>query len=276
MSALQLRPKHRTLHNPSSFIHLFSTTPDHDHDQSSSDVKATLKSKPFTPLNQSFSRPSKAHSLEEIHKNLSEFRTRSSVPPPSTNPISFQELYNKRNAMAKADNDNATTAKFSFDAIRQSLNAIKMTTGPSQNDRRSGDPMSLSAFKSSLKLKPAPDLVIGGTDSQHFSVFAKERERKEGETETMAMKTEFVKMYGYEELGMKLRKLRPSVEEGNKEGEEALCFSLSELNDRLMKLREMEEKETELSIAGLPYKDLRETLVMMTMSENEKAKRNSS
>jgi hypothetical protein len=178
--------------------------------------------------------------------------------------------------MAKADNDNATTAKFSFDAIRQSLNAIKMTTGPSQNDRRSGDPMSLSAFKSSLKLKPAPDLVIGGTDSQHFSVFAKERERKEGETETMAMKTEFVKMYGYEELGMKLRKLRPSVEEGNKEGEEALCFSLSELNDRLMKLREMEEKETELSIAGLPYKDLRETLVMMTMSENEKAKRNSS
>ena len=66
------------------------------------------------------------------------------------------------------------------------------------------------------------------------------------------------------------------MEEWNKEGEEALCFSLSELNDRLMKLREMEEKETELSIAGLPYKDLRETLVMMTMSENEKAKRNSS
>uniref|UniRef100_A0A2N9H3W1 Uncharacterized protein n=1 Tax=Fagus sylvatica TaxID=28930 RepID=A0A2N9H3W1_FAGSY len=243
MSALQLRPKHRTLHNPSSFIHLFSTTPDHDHDhdhdQSSSDVKATLKqqrptstfppSKPFTPLNPSFSRPSKAASLEEIRKNLSEFRIRSSVPPPSTNsssssnPISFQELYNKRNAMAKADNHNATTdgsAMFSLDAIRQSLKMMKMTTGPSQNDRRSGDPMSLSAFKSSLKLKPAPDLVIGGTDTLHVSVFAKERERKEGETETMAMKTEFVKMYGYEELGMKLRKLEEGKEAFRGGGEE--------------------------------------------------------
>ncbi len=67
--------------------------------------------------------------------------------------------------MAKADNHNATTdgsAMFSLDAIRQSLKMVKMTTGPSQNERRSGDPMSLSAFKSSLKLKPAPDLVIGG------------------------------------------------------------------------------------------------------------------
>jgi hypothetical protein len=90
----------------------------------------------------------------------------------------------------------------------------------------------------------------------------------------MAMKTEFVKMYGYEELGMKLRKLRPSMEEGKKE---ALCLSLSELNDRLMKLREMEEKETELRMAGVPYKDLKGSLsALIRMSEIEKAKKNSS
>ncbi|XP_050249316.1 uncharacterized protein LOC126696673 [Quercus robur] len=151
-AALQLRPKHRTLHNP-SLIHLFSTSstppPDPTTDQYPSstssqsqsqssfsshfsDVKASLKqqqrpispfssrnptnpSKPSNPLSSSFSRPSKAASLEEICKNLSEFRTRSSVPPSTIQPnsthssqnISFQELY-KRNVTAKAD-ENATT-----------------------------------------------------------------------------------------------------------------------------------------------------------------------
>ena len=167
--------------------------------------------------------------------------------------------------------------KLSFEAIRESLRQLRLKNDSPQNERRSGDPMSLSAFKNSLKLKPAPDSapVIGGTDSLPVSVFGKERERKEGERETMAMKTEFVKMYSYGELGEKLRKLRPSVQEGKKEGD-TLGFSLSELNERLMKLREMEEKETESRIGGVSFKDLRESLVWLRLTETEKAKKNSS
>ncbi|XP_050250893.1 uncharacterized protein LOC126697820 isoform X5 [Quercus robur] len=136
--------------------------------------------------------------------------------------------------------------------------------------------MTLLAFKNSLKLKPTSNSgpVIGGTDMLPLSVFGNGRERKAGERETMAMKTEFVKMYSYGELGEKLRNLRPSVEEVKKEGE-TLWFSLSELNERLMKLREMEEKDTELRIGGISFKDLRESLDWMRQLELEKAKKNS-
>ena len=81
-------------------------------------------------------------------------------------------------------------------------------------------------------------------------------------------------MYSYGELGEKLRKLRPFVEEVKKEGE-TLWFSLSDLNERLMKLREMEEKDTELRIGGISFKDLRESFDWMRQLELEKAKKNS-
>ncbi|KAF5466825.1 hypothetical protein F2P56_016716 [Juglans regia] len=338
MAALQLRPKHRTLHNP-SLVHLFSTssTPpeptsadqsppsassDPSESQSSlssyfSDVKASLKqqqqqqrrpaspfsqrnptipAKPSSPLDSSFSKPSKIASLEEIRRNLSEFRLRSSVPPLSrpnsahaTTPssesssqhISFQELY-KRNVSEKADENGTNTAsgagkfgrsggKLSFEAIRESLRQLRSSPGMAQNERRA-DPMSLSEFKNNLKLKPSTDpvSVIGGTGTLPVSVFGKERERKDTEGEKMAMKTEFVKMYSYGELGEKLSKLRP---DGNEEGK--AWFSLGELNERLMKLREMEDKETESRIVGVSYKDLRESLVRMRISDDEKAKKSS-
>ncbi|EXB67216.1 30S ribosomal protein S15 [Morus notabilis] len=76
------------------------------------------------------------------------------------------------------------------------------------------------------------------------------------------MKTEFVKVYSYEELGEKLKKLRP---EGKGEG----WFSMEELNQRLMNLREIEQKETESRIAGLPYRDLRESLAKLRLSSDE-------
>lgn len=133
--------------------------------------------------------------------------------------------------------------------------------------------MSLSEYKTSLKLKPSTESgpVIGGTGMLPASVFGKERERKEAEGETMATKTEFVKAYTYEELGKKLRELRP---EGKKEKEAS--FSLGELNERLIKLREMEEKETESMIGGLSFIDLRESLLRLKMSDAEKAKTSSS
>lgn len=74
--------------------------------------------------------------------------------------------------------------------------------------------------------------------------------------------------------GKKLGKPRPSVEEGKKEGE-TLWFSLSESNQRLMKLREMEEKDTESRIGRIAFKDLRESLDWIRQLELEKAKKNS-
>ncbi|XXG89812.1 hypothetical protein AAC387_Pa12g1724 [Persea americana] len=60
------------------------------------------------------------------------------------------------------------------------------------------------------------------------------------EPELQALKTEFVKMYSYGELGEKLKILRPAAATAGKD-----WLSLGELNEGLMKLREMEEKETE-------------------------------
>ncbi|KAL6996674.1 hypothetical protein U1Q18_006803 [Sarracenia purpurea var. burkii] len=257
-----------------------------------SDVKASLKQqppqqqqrqprKPFTL----FSTPSSPQpasnvaSLEEIRKNLSEFRRRSAAPPPDdkssspppfSQPISFQELY-KRNVISKDDdsgNEASKGGKLSFEAIRESLRQLRSNVA--KNQVGNNDPMSLSKFKESFKLRPVDPnardstVVIGGTGKLPASVFAKEM--KEKDTESPAMKTEFVKMYSYEELGQKLRNLRPEAKRDN-------WFSLGELNERLVKLREMEEKETESRFGGVTFKDLRESLIRMRISDDEKTKK---
>ncbi|KAE7997259.1 hypothetical protein FH972_001907 [Carpinus fangiana] len=326
MAALQLRPKHRTLHNP-SLVNLFSTSPTPpdptpaDQSPSStstsphpaqsqsqsqpsfssyfSDVKASLKQRqqqgqrrPTNPLSPSLSKPSKVASLEEIRKNLSEFRLRSTVPPPtepnsssstlsSSQHISFQELY-KRSVAANADENSANAesdpgkvgGRLSFEAIRESMRQLRSSSSPgtAQNEGRSAHPMSLSEYKNSFNLKPSTESgpVIGGTGMLPASVFGKERERKGSKGETMATNTNFVRMYTFEQLGKKLRELRP---EGKKEKEAS--FSLGELNERLIKLREMEEKETESKISGVKMKDLRESLMTLQMTDDENAKKNS-
>ncbi|XP_008454200.2 uncharacterized protein LOC103494679 [Cucumis melo] len=315
--ALQLtfKPKNpKTLTNP-SLIHLFSSNssaPSDPNDETAdtstasprssissylSDVRARLKqdqqfsSSPtarrpvdqFTsPLNRSTSPASKAASLEEIRKNLSEFRSRSSVPPPSDHSstpssssswqrgVSFQELY-KNNSMRKGEDGNAPAnskgggrISMPFDSIKESLRQVSSARGM-QNELKVGDSLSLSAFKDSLKLKPS-DPVMGGTERLPVSVFGKEmKDRKDGKN--VGMKTEFVKMYSYDELGNKLRALRPDNEKGKN------WFSLSELNDRLVKLRTMEEKETESRIGGISFQDLRASLMQMKISDDEKAKK---
>ncbi|KAL5574505.1 hypothetical protein UlMin_016204 [Ulmus minor] len=311
--ALQLIPKRRTLANP-SLIRLFSTSsssnsgdPTDENDQSNSspsqssfssyfsDVKANLKhqqsTSPPQPTRSTFPNPSfsnsppKVTSLEEIRKNLSEFRRRSSPPPPdeassppspsaSNSPqnISFQELY-KRNVIGNGEDSNAQMGggKVSFDAIRQSLRQLRPSIN-SQSEKKGTDPMSLSAFKNKLRLNPTDSprrtTVFGGTDPLPASIFGREmKERKEGERSN-SMKTEFVKMYKHEEFGAKLKILRPE-EKGDD------WFSLEELNERLMKLREMEEKETETRIDGISFKDLRESLVKLKLSEDDKSKKSS-
>ncbi|XWS11729.1 hypothetical protein CRYUN_Cryun37aG0024700 [Craigia yunnanensis] len=295
------RPKPRSLTTP-SLLHLFSTSSNDPNNENTttndnyssdnppsissyfSDVKASLKQQqqggPRNPTNPSTStsKPiSMSSSLLEIRKNLSEFSRRSTVPPPtesSATPsqsqprISFQELY-KRNVLEKQGESNESP--LSFDAIRDSLRQMKSNSGANNVDRRPGSFLSFSKFKDSLKFEPSdanvvPPVIGGSLSELPTSVFGREMKEmtKGGEA---AMKTEFIKMYDYAELGQKLKELRPEMK--REEG----WFSLQELNERLMKLREMEEKETESRIGGVSFKDVRESLSRLKMSTDEKQKK---
>ncbi|KAM5578602.1 hypothetical protein ABKV19_008755 [Rosa sericea] len=299
MMALRLRTNHRTVTNP-SLIHLFSTSssdpsdptdptePNPQSESSSlsnyfSDVKASLRqqsqsqsqqqhSRPtsysqqqhFRPTSQnnnpSLPRPSKTASLEEIRKNLAEFRLRSigpnptesnpAPPPPPPNPISFEKLYNK----------GVSSRKMEFQTVRESLKLIRPNANE-QNERK-GEGLSLLRFKS-LNMNPSRHKMqdVGVRKVAFTSFFDKEKERS-GEKILDALKTEFVKIYSYKELGEKLRKLRP--EERKEEG----GFTLGELSEMLVKLRKMEENESESRVGGVDFEGLRQSL--LKISEEEK------
>ncbi|KAF7135306.1 hypothetical protein RHSIM_Rhsim08G0208400 [Rhododendron simsii] len=287
--SLQLRPKRRPIANP-NYLHFFSSSIPSDStnadDQNTppppqspfssyfSDVKASLKQNPPPP-------PQPQHrqgqSLEEIRKNLSQFHRPSPAPPPhdksspaATPLISFQELYKRRseNSTTQASNK-GSGGRPSFDAIRESLRQLKINKSNSNNQiNNNRDPMSLKTLAHDLNLRPGgPNNVIGGTDQQlPASVFGKEKEMREKERESPAMRTKFVRGYSYEELGKKLRMLRPP--EGKRGGD---WFSLGELNERLMKLREVEEKEEK--VVGFHFSDLRKSLVKLQLSSEEKNKK---
>ncbi|KAK9923005.1 hypothetical protein M0R45_031441 [Rubus argutus] len=288
--ALQLRTKHRTLTNP-FLVHLFSTSSSDPSDSSDptepnpqshsssvsdyfSDVKASLKqqspqqqqSRPIAQnpsfFNTAHSRPSKAASLEEIRKNLSEFRRRSVGPNPtesnsapwqrsSTAPnpsqqqhISFQDLFNK----------GVKSGAIEFQTIRENLKLIKPNANE-QNERK-GDGLALSKFTKSLGTK-ANDVV--GRPGALPRLFDKELDARNTEK---ALKTEFVRIYECKELGEKLKKLRPEAKVGS-------WFTLRELSERLIKLREMDHNETVPGLGSRIFGDVRTTLVSLAVSEEE-------
>ncbi|PRQ37891.1 putative ribosomal protein S15 [Rosa chinensis] len=282
MMALRLRTnQHRTLTNPSSLIHLFSTSssdpsdstdptePNPQSDSSSlsnyfSDVKASLRqqqqhrSRPTSQNNSnnpSLSRPSKATSLEEISNKLAEFRLGSIGPnptaPPPPNPISFEKLYNK----------DVSSRKMEFQTIRESLKLIKPNAD--ERNERKGEGLPKLRFRKSLDMNPSQD--AGVREGALPSLFYKEKERS-GDKSSDALKTEFVKIYSYKELGEKLSELRPE------EGKE---FTLGELSERLVKLRMMEEKESESRVGGV-FVDLRHTLEALKISQQEEKHRKTS
>lgn len=169
------------------------------------------------------------------------------------------------------NNQNPVSGDLSFEVIRESLRLMK-SKAPTNTGKRSEDAMSFSALKDRLKLNPMDknestnSTVIGGIQGLPLRAFEKEDASvKEG------MSTEFVKMYSYGELGQKLRILRPEVKEGEKG-----WFSLEELNERLRKLREMEEKEAESRIGGKIMKDVKQSLVRLKQLDEEKTRKISS
>ncbi|XP_022862175.1 uncharacterized protein LOC111382432 isoform X2 [Olea europaea var. sylvestris] len=214
--------------------------------------------------------PPKIDSLEEIRKNLSEFRRRAAALPPSSSAASPSS---HSDSTAKPSGAAAAGGKLSFAAIREGIHQLRSTSPNRQTDSggKAVDSMSLSRFKDSLKLKPVgpnaqePQTMIGGSDSLPASIFGKEK--RDGDVAGPAMRTEFVKTYSYNELGEKLKMLRPEKKKGN-------WFSLQELNERLLKLREIEEKESETRIGGFDFMDLRDSLVRLKMSGDEKTRKN--
>lgn len=91
--------------------------------------------------------------------------------------------------------------------------------------------------------------------------------REDGDGSAKEMSWEFVKMYSPEELGEKLRNLRPEQKGDNKD-----WFSLEELKQRLVKLREMEERLSESRPFGINLKELRKGLETMDTTKKSQSK----
>ncbi|KAK7255175.1 hypothetical protein RIF29_28579 [Crotalaria pallida] len=111
------------------------------------------------------------------------------------------------------------------------------------------DQMSLPAYKDMLKMRLPK--VIGGTSGLPRAIFG-DKGKGDGYFAT-AMRTEFVKLYTPEDLGEKLRNLRPERKEKD-------WFSIKDLSERLMRLREM-DKFTD---------DLKDSLIKMKEAEKDK------
>lgn len=245
--ALLLRLRTRTttpsLTTPSPFHHrLISTSSsgggDDDDPKSKSpfasyfrDVRDKLKQRPPpSPSNPPSSSNSKMASINEIMDNLSEFRRRTSAaaaPPPQQQQFSFQNLYNKNVLGKSGQSSDSQPAKpggqHSFDAIRDRLQQLGR------------DQPSKGGFLGSPR--PPKTSFVGGTGELPESVFGREMRARGSGGDFYA------RPYSQRDLGEKLVALRPEVK-----GKE--WFSIGELNERLMKLREMEMNDDKSNLSS--------------------------
>ncbi|EFH65542.1 ribosomal protein S15 family protein [Arabidopsis lyrata subsp. lyrata] len=281
------RPKQR-LHSNPSLIHLFSTSSSSPQDgnesseQPSQSPSSSSSSPPDFKISSYFSgirsslkqtqpqdgrrqfvrfdakAPNPATSLsgnQDIRRNLNEFRSRAVAPPPRD----WQDIY-KQNVLPKSG-DSYGTRKIDGTNIKENLRQMRpQATTESKWATLSG---LQNTMKTNLKFNEnLRSNVIGGGGGLPYSVFEKELEQgQKNENETEEMKSEFIKSYDPIELGEKLRLYRPV---GKKE---LGWFSLNELNQRLVKLRAMEEEQFERTRTLHPsfVKELRSAY------ENEKA-----
>ncbi|KAJ6831314.1 uncharacterized protein M6B38_349400 [Iris pallida] len=262
-----------------------------------SDIKQSLKTPP-SPLRRIPTEPSPPYppfppspnppvsSIDDIRRKLAELRLKSpnSNPSPNPNPnpnpnhtMSFQELFNKSDAANKtgpnpSGKPDGGGGSLSYESIRESLRQFRSSPRENTGTR--------SSFHNSLNLKSLQESLWSPSISAARlpeSIFGRElREKNKGdapveeaaaaEGETKALKTEFVKMYTPEELGEKLRRLRPAA--AGKAGKN--WFSLKELNGRLAKLRKQEEGEIQDRIGGVLFVDLKETLEKLKEADANK------
>lgn len=145
--------------------------------------------------------------------------------------------------------ENTKRESVSIDAIRMSLKNMRPNLS-SQSQQK----LPMSEITRSLKLRPKSLIDIPESiDKNRKSAVSEET------------KTEFVRSYSYGDLGEKLKKLRPVNKNKNNNK-----FLLTELNERLQKLREMEEEME--SSSGWKFGHLRESLAKL--QEDDRTKKN--
>ncbi|XP_051119697.1 uncharacterized protein LOC127243629 [Andrographis paniculata] len=270
------RESESTRARPSSFSDYFNEVKASLRKESPTQNREQSQRRPFSFPDRTPSQtpPSKTASLEEIRRNLSEFRLRAAPPspsPPSSSDgqVSLQELYNRnvnsqpRLGPSPSSYTNPSSAAGvdsppSLDSIRETLRRLKSNAPPerSQTDStgKPGERLSFTNFKEHLKMKPDANANTGLGPLANFpsTFFSKEGSVGWGPA------------YGYKDLGEKLKSLRPEKRKGK-------WFSLQELNDRLAKLREIENKKSEEGL-GVAVKDIRDSLKKMSKSKDEKAR----
>ncbi|XP_015168754.1 uncharacterized protein [Solanum tuberosum] len=287
---LQFRPKLKHFSEPklkffsSSSSSSSTSNPNPEHTETpTSEPNQTPTPKPFSfssIVNNPQNPSSQASAFDEVRKSLAGFRSRSGSAP---SPQSFQELYqrNVNNVRSEvpynANQRPPPTGNVGFNAISASLRNLSVNNNynNSQNESRGKlyESLSLSRYTESFKLRPdmgkdvkRSGMVIGGSGNLPASFYRKEMMRdKEGDKE--GMKMELTRNYRHGELGEKLKMLRPIKKE------EKGWFSLHELNDRLMKVREADEIESKTMVAGVVYKDLKESLYLISQNGDSKPKK---
>ncbi|XP_060179366.1 uncharacterized protein LOC132609409 [Lycium barbarum] len=297
---LQLRPKPKptfpkffsSSSNPN--LENSQTTPNDTPSSEQPNQTTPNTTKPFSfssiANNNSQNPSSKTSSFDEIRKNLAEFRLRAT----SSSPPSFQELYkknlnNNNNVRSEVDRrPGPTTGKVDFNRIRENLRNFNNNNvnNNSQNENRGKlfNSLSLSRYKDSFKLRPdmnnkdnvkgggGSGMLIGGSENGNLpaSIFGREMMTdREGGGYEEGMRSEFVRSYSHGELGEKLKMLRPMIKKDEKKG----WFSLQELKDRLVKIRETEEKESKSMIGDVVYKELKESLKKLSQPDDQKSKK---
>ncbi|CAL9241320.1 unnamed protein product [Arabidopsis halleri] len=270
------RPKQRVHSNP-SLIQLFSTSSSSPQDgnesseQPSQSPSSSSSSPPDFKISSYFSgirsslkqtqpqdgrrqfvrfdakAPNPATSLsggqnQDIRRNLNEFRSRAVAPPPRD----WQDIY-KQNVVSKSG-DSYGTRKIEGMPLTNITENLRQMRSQANTESKWANLSGLqNTMKTNLKFNENLRSNVIGGEGLPYSVFEKELEQgQKNENETEEMKSEFIKSYDPIELGEKLRLYRP---EGKKEQG---WFSLHELNQRLVKLRAMEEEQFERTRTSNP------------------------
>ncbi|CAL5210555.1 unnamed protein product [Lathyrus oleraceus] len=276
------RLKTHTHTNSPSLHHLFSTSnaggdggddgnkpPSDSFVDALRDLRSSLKRQPTSnPPSRLFSPNSQQSEYTgEIMSKIQSFRSPLPEDPSSSSQkkqISFQDIYSKiRNRSGDSgENAGSETSKpatggrggaMPIEVIRGSLMQLK-GTNPTPSSR----------------WRPSPSSpLFSGTSTKPDSIFGKEfRERlaKSNDPSASLKNLGSVGIYSHDELGEKLKKLRPPVK-----GKE--WFSIAELNERLTKVREMDESEANSSSSEKDvYNILKESVNHIKAKEAQKPK----
>lgn len=271
--ALHLARRKQRLHSNPSLIHLFSTSSSaspqdgNESGEQSSDlkissyfsgIKSSLKQQPQQHQTQDGRRqfagfdpktPS-GGDFQDVRRNLNEFRRRSVAPPARD----LQDLYKQNVASKQPPGDFKGST---FENLKQNLRQMR----PHQETTRWSN---LSSLQSIMKTKN--NVRSNVFEGLPISVFGEELEERkkigDGDDDSEEMKSEFIKSYNTKELGDILRQYRP--EEGKREHG---WFSLQELNQRLVKLRQVEEASALGTRKGTAFDDLRSEIQLARKSQ---------